>query len=102
MELNQTVLDRAYRKDLVNGIGVVNHMGYATTPEIVAYKWQIHGHLNELRRDVNWFQDVFMANRQTDCHPVGSEYWNPEPVNPLDYMPYWMAQHPFFNMEVIE
>lgn len=82
--------------------GVVNHMGYATTPEIVAYKWQIHGHKNELRRDVNWFQDVFMANRQTDCHPVGSEYWNAEPVNPLDTMPYWMEQHPFFEMDVIE
>lgn len=82
--------------------GVVNHMGYATRPEIVAYKWQIHGHKSELRQDVNWFQDVFMANRQTDCHPVGSEYWNAEQVNPLDYMPYWMWQHPFYEMDVIE
>lgn len=83
-------------------IGVVNHVGYATRPDIVAYKWQIHGHLNELRRDVNWFQDVYMANRQTDCHPVGSEFWNAEPVNPLDYMPTWMADHPFYKMQVIE
>lgn len=82
--------------------GVVNHMGYATTPEIVAYKWQIHGHKDELRHDVNWYQDVFMANRQYDCHPVGSEYWNPETVNPLDYMPHWMSEHPFYNMKVIE
>lgn len=83
-------------------LGVVNHMGYATRPEIVAYKWQIHGHLGELRRDVNWFNDVFMTNRQTDCHPVGSEYWNAEPVNPLDYMPEWMREHPFYQMDVIE
>jgi hypothetical protein len=82
--------------------GVVNHMGYATTPAIVKYKWQIHGHLSELRRDVNWFDDVFMANRQFDCHPVGSEHWNPETVDPLDYMPEWMDKHPFFNMKVIE
>lgn len=82
--------------------GVVNHMGYATRPEIVAYKWQIHGHLAELRKDCDWFNDVFMANRQTDCHPVGSEFWNPEPVHPLDYMPSWMAGHPFFNLTVIE
>lgn len=82
--------------------GVVNHMGYATRPEIVAYKWAIHGHKNELRTDVNWYQDVFMANRQYDTHPVGSEYWNPETVNPLDYMPIWMAQHPFYGKEVIE
>lgn len=80
----------------------INHMGYAIRPEIMAYKWQIHGHKDELRKDCNWFQDVFMANRQFDCHPVGSEYWNPEIVNPLYYMPYWMESHPFFNMEVIE
>lgn len=80
----------------------VNHLGYATRPEIVAYKWAIHGHKSELRTDVNWFQDVFMANRQFDCHPVGSEYWNPETINPLDYMPEWMAQHPFYGKEVIE
>lgn len=83
-------------------MGVVNHMGYATRPDIVAYKWKIHGHKDELRRDVDWFKDVFMANRQTDCHPVGSEWWNAEAVNPLDRMPSWMAEHPFFNMEVIE
>lgn len=85
-----------------DSMGVVNHMGYATMPEIVAYKWQIHGHLAELRTDVNWLRDVFMANRQYDCHPVGSEYWNPEQVSPLAYMPYWMVEHPFFNMQVIE
>lgn len=82
--------------------GVVNHMGYATTPAIMAYKWQIHGHKNELRTDVNWFQDVFMANRQYDCHPVGSEYWNPETVNPLTYMPSWMQEHPFYGKDLIE
>lgn len=82
--------------------GVVNHMGYATTPAIMAYKWQIHGHKDELRRDVNWYQDVFMANRQYDTHPVGSEYWNPETVDPLEYMPHWMVEHPFYDMEVIE
>lgn len=85
-----------------NRWGVVNHFGYATRPETVAYKWAIHGHKSELRQDVNWFQDVFMANRQYDCHPVGSEYWQPEMVNPLDYMPSWMAEHPFYGMDVIE
>jgi len=80
----------------------INHMGYAIMPDIMDYKWTIHGHKNELRTDVNWYRDVFLANRQKDCHPCGSEYWNPEDVNPLDYMPSYMEQHPFFNMEVIE
>lgn len=82
--------------------GMVNHMGYAIRPEIMRYKWLIHGHLPELRRDVDWYKDVFMANRQFDCHPVGSEWWNPEMVNPLLYMPYWMIEHPFYGKQVIE
>lgn len=82
--------------------GSIAHMGYAQRPEIVRYKLETHGHKNEFRRDVNWFDDVYMTNRQTDCHPVGSEYWNPETVNPLDYMPAWMAEHPYYGMDVIE
>ncbi len=85
-----------------NRFGVVNHMGYATRPEIVAYKWQIHGHKDELRKDCDWLNDTFMLNRQTDLHPVGSQYWNAEAINPLDYMPQWMKDHPFFKMQVIE
>lgn len=79
----------------------INHMGYAQRSEIVNFKLTTHGHRGEFRRDVDWFNDVFVANRQTDCHPVGSEYWNPETVNPLDYMPIWMKDHPYFNLDVI-
>lgn len=80
----------------------INHMGYAQRPEIVEYKQHTHGHKGEWRKDVDWFNDVFMANRQTDTHPVGSEYWNTEFVNPLDYMPVWMAEHPYYDKAVIE
>lgn len=80
----------------------INHFGYAQRPEIVEYKQLTHGHRGEWRRDVDWFNDVFMANRQQDCHPVGSDHWQPESVNPLDYMPEFMSQHPYFNREVIE
>ncbi len=83
------------------GATPICHMGYAQRSEIVEYKQHVHGHKGQWRRDVDWFNDVFMANRQTDCHPVGSEYWNPETVNPLDFMPGWMAEHPYFNLDVI-
>jgi len=89
-------------EDTLHGLGHINHMGYAQRPAIVEYKLLTHGHRNELRTDFNWFRDKYMANAQEDCHPVGSDYWQPEPVNPLDYMPAFMAQHPYFNMEVIE
>lgn len=81
--------------------GFINHLGYAQRSEIVEYKQHTHGHKGEWRRDVDWFQDRFMANAQVDCHPVGSQYWNPEPVNPADYMPEFMKDHPYFNMEII-
>lgn len=80
----------------------IAHMGYAQRPEIVEYKQLTHGHKNEWRTDIDWFQERFMANAQEDCHPVGSEYWNPEYVEPLDYMPSWMALHPYYMKEVIE
>lgn len=78
------------------------HMGYAQRPEIVGYKQHTHGHKGEWRRDCDWFRDKYLANAQTDTHPVGSEYWNPEAVNPADYMPEFMKSHPYWALEVIE
>jgi hypothetical protein len=86
-----------------NELAYINHFGYALPPAYIAYKWGgIHGHQAELRKDVDWLNDVYLANRQTDTHPVGSEYWNPERVSPLDYMPRWMQDHPYYHMQVIE
>lgn len=82
--------------------GKIAHMGYAQRPEIVQYKQLTHGHRNEWRKDVDWFADKFMANAQTDTHPVGSEYWNPERVDPADYMPRFMMEHPFYFKDLIE
>lgn len=77
------------------------HMGYAQRPDIVQYKLETHGHRGEFRRDCDWFRDKFMANAQKDVHPVGSVYWNPEPVNPWDYLPEMMKSHPYVGLEVI-
>lgn len=81
--------------------GHINHMGYAQRSEIVAYKLLTHGHRNEFRRDIDWFRERWQVNAQQDCHPVGSEWWNPELVDPLAFMPSFMAGHPYFNLEVI-
>lgn len=80
----------------------VHHFGYAQSAAITEYKWRIHGHLAEMRHDVDWFQDIFLANRQTDCHPVGSEWWNAEDVDPFEMgLPSWMTGHPYATLEVI-
>lgn len=83
--------------------GLIFHFGYAQHPEIVQYKQLTHGHKAEWRRDVDWFADKFMANAQVDCHPVGSEYWSPEAVDPFALgLPEWMREHLYANMAVIE
>ena len=89
--------------DTITGWGVIHHFGYAQRPEIVEYKQYVHGHKAEWRRDVDWFRDRFMANAQHDCHPVGSDYWNPEPVDPFALgLPAWMKDHAYAQMGVIE
>lgn len=79
----------------------IAHMGYAQSEAIIQYKLLTHGHRNEFRQDCDWLRDRFLANAQRDCHPVGSEYWNPEPVTPADYLPDWMRTHPYWTKEII-
>jgi len=79
----------------------IAHMGYAIPTWLLDYKMAIHGHRGQWRNDVDWRTDKWLANAQEDCHPVGSDFWNPEAVNPLDYLPDWMVQHKYYNQKVI-
>jgi len=78
----------------------VHHFGYAQRSDIVRYKQLTHGHKAEWRKDVDWFTDVFMANRQYDCHPVGSDAWNCEDMD-ASKLPAILANHPYKEMDVI-
>lgn len=78
------------------------HMGYAQRPAVVEYKQHIHGHRNEWRKDCNWFEDIFMRNRLTDCHPCHNDNWNMVTVDPLRYLPSIITEHPYFSRTVIE
>lgn len=90
--------------ETLNTSMAINHFGYAISPKMMRYKWGIHGHKAELRHDVDYFKDIYEANRQYDVHPVGSEWWNPEDVDPFKegWLPDWMHGHPYANMKVIE
>lgn len=84
-------------EDTFNG-GLIHHYGYALPSNVVRYKMSIHGHQHQFRmhwRD--WFEGVFMRNRQTDVHPIGSEYWNVEPVKLLPAL----KKHEFAKVELI-
>lgn len=80
---------------------VIHHFGYAQRSEIVGYKLKTHGHKNEFRHDCDWFTDIFMSNRQYDCHPVGSDAWNCEDMDSIQQLPSVLANHPFKDLEVI-
>ena len=80
----------------------LHHFGYAQSVKTIQYKMQIHGHLNEFRKDCDWYKDIFLANRQTDCHPVGSQFWNTEDVNPDVLLPDFMKQHKNYHKALIE
>jgi hypothetical protein len=79
----------------------VVHCGYAITPELMRYKMTIHGHRSELRRDIDWLHDKYLNPAATrDLHPVGSDYWNAEPIDPFVYLPGWMIDHPLMHEAV--
>lgn len=79
--------------------GRIAHMGYAQPEDITAYKILTHGHFSEWRPD--WYESRFLANAQHDCHPTNVDYWNPVEVDPMDYLPEWMSEHPFYDRKVI-
>jgi hypothetical protein len=77
------------------------HGGYAISPELMKAKWETHGHRNEYRREIDWFNDRYMnPAAKTDLHPVGSEYWNAEAIDPFVYLPGWMVDHPLMGEAV--
>ncbi|MHA2055359.1 MAG: hypothetical protein ACW99F_17405 [Candidatus Hodarchaeales archaeon] len=87
-------------------IGRIYHFGYATTDKVMNYKWQIHGHKNELRP--NWFSTYWTAWPPVEnCHPTngrneqGEPFWTPELFDKKQ-LPEFMRQHPFYDLEKIE
>lgn len=77
------------------------HMGYAQSARIVGYKQLVHGHRGQWRQD-RWFERVFLnPQARSDLHPVGSDYWTWEPVDPWRYLPTFMREHPYAALEVI-
>jgi glycosyltransferase involved in cell wall biosynthesis len=76
----------------------IHHYGYAERVSVVRYKMSIHGHRGEFTNP-NWFEEVYAANRQTDCHPIGMDSWaHPNPVTPPDFM----LDHPYAQLTLIE
>lgn len=81
-----------------NAMGRIHHFGYAQPVELMRYKIATHGHSREFTNP-NWFNDVYLANRQTDCHPIGSDSWmQTEDITPPDFL----LDHPYAKLDLIE
>ncbi len=78
----------------------VYHFGYAVRDAIMKYKWQIHGHKNELRSD--WLNEIWADVRKDDIHPTNEkEFWNAYMFDKSE-LPEFMREHPFYNLEIID
>jgi len=84
----------------------VYHFGYAVTNRVMKYKWEIHGHKNEMR--ASWLEDIWATWPPPDnCHPTngrnedGEAFWTPEPFD-KNRLPEFMREHPFWGKDKIE
>ena len=83
--------------------GHIAHLGYAIPDDLMTYKRLVHGHANEWRKDIDWYKDRWQnKDAVTDLHPVGSQYWNVEAVDPAKYLPEFMRVHPYYLQDRIE
>lgn len=82
--------------------GKVYHFSCAQSLKMVKYKWEIHGHKDELRPD--WMEKYLAwtpENNLLDLHPVAINLWNATPFD-KEFLPDFMKTHPNYNKTLIE
>lgn len=78
------------------------HLGYAIPDELLRYKLHIHGHKNEMRTDIDWYNERWKVNAQKDCHWTMIDRWYPELIDPRSHLPALMMRHPYWGKDLIE
>ncbi len=77
----------------------VLHYGYCQKTKYIIYKSQVTDHRPEYKP--TWFEDVWVANRRTDCHPVCNGMWNAEPFDKTK-LPETLKSHPYYGVDLVE
>lgn len=82
----------------------ITHFGYCQPAEYMRYKLNIHGHKHQLAYSADEYTDLIYLDptRWTNLHPVGSEWWSAEAINPRDAMPEWMLDHPYAKLDIVK
>jgi hypothetical protein len=91
---------RAANNDMTSIKSTIYHFGYAQSSAVMNYKFEIHGHKQEIRSD--WLQKTYYGWKpgQVDVHPTSVNLWNPQPFD-KNTLPASLKNHPNFNKEVI-
>lgn len=80
----------------------VYHFSCAQKEEIMRYKYDIHGHKDEIRTD--WLDDIFYKwepdNNFGNLHPVANDIWNTVPFDKQE-LPAILKSHKNFNKRLI-
>ena len=92
-----------HHKDMSSLEVTIWHFSTCQSKKIMDYKYEIHGHKDELRS--NWLEDIHNTwkpdNQFDDVHPVAFGIWNPIEYD-KELMPKSLRNHPNFNKDIVE
>lgn len=79
---------------------LIYHFGYAQRTAVIQYKLGVSVHKPEFR--AGWWENTYLANRQTDIHPVVIEnWWTAKPFDKTQ-LPELLKTHPNYDKAIIE
>jgi hypothetical protein len=76
----------------------VYHFSCAQSREIMDFKYEIHGHKDEIRP--NWLNGIYYGDQIQDVHPTSYGLWNAVPFD-KNTLPESLKAHPNFNKDRI-
>lgn len=86
------------------------HFGYAVSVQCMIYKWRIHGHRDELRKDWLYLYQEWKGpqdNSECGVHPTnecdgqtGKAFWSPVPFD-REELRHLIADHPYWDEELV-
>lgn len=76
----------------------VYHFSCAQSRQIMDFKYQIHGHKDELRTD--WLNSIFYGDQMIDVHPTSFGLWNATQFDKTA-LPESLKKHAYYNLDRI-
>lgn len=82
--------------------GKIYHFGYAQSDKIMNYKFEIHGHKNEIKP--GWLQNIYYdwTLESRFLHPTSNDIWGEAIPFDKNTMPQCLKEHHNFNKKIIK